>query len=89
MKYNIAEKIFYNPDLMYIIYQYDYTYLKKHKELIKDSLLLICEKAHFFWYEKYEKALNNNTDFKEILQLQDAFFDTLDLLGYEFIYTMV
>jgi hypothetical protein len=84
MKYNIAEKIYYNEDLMYLIYQYDYTYLEKHKELIKDCLKMICEKAHFFWFDKYEKALYNDNNISSVLELQDAFFDTLEQLGYVF-----
>lgn len=77
----VGEKIYYNDDLMYIIYQYDSTYIDKHKLLIKNSLLSICEVSHSFWYDKYEKALREDKNIKYVLELQEAFFDTLELLG--------
>ena len=82
MKFNIAEKIYYNPDLMYIIYQYDYTYLEKHKNIFKNSLVLLLEKAHHLWYQKYENALYINQHSSSILEFQSAFFDTLEQLGF-------
>ena len=82
MKYNIAEKIYYNEDLMYLIYQYEPTYLDKHKNLLKKILEVICDKAHDFWYNKYEKAFYQNEETIIIIELQNAFFDTLELLGF-------
>ena len=81
---NIGQKIYYNTDLMYIIYQYDSTYIEKHKHLIKDCLLNICQNAHIFWYNKYEKELIKYENIKYILELQEAFFDTLNQLGIIF-----
>jgi hypothetical protein len=78
---NVAEKIYYNRDLMDLIYQFDYTYIKKHKLLFKESLNLILEKSHYFWYDKYEKSLSYNCNMKSIFEYQDAFFDTLEQLS--------
>lgn len=77
-------KIFYNDDLMYLINQFDSTHIESHKLKMRDSILLICETSHSFWYNLYEKSLNECKETKYILQIQDAFFDTLVLLGYEF-----
>lgn len=84
MDYNIADKIYYNKDLMDIIYQYDPTYLDKHKLLLKNNLNIIGDKAHDFWYYKYEKALYESDNIKYILELQSAFFDTLEIIGFIF-----
>jgi hypothetical protein len=81
---NVGQKIYYNNDLMYIIYEYDSTHIEKHKSLIKDCLLNICQKAHIFWYNKYEKELIKYENIKYILELQEAFFDTLNQLGIIF-----
>lgn len=79
-----GEKVFYIGELMYLIYQYDSTHIDKHKKLIGKLRTIICDEAHIFWYNKYEKALNNNSDKKYILELQNAFFDTLEQLGFNF-----
>ena len=77
----IGHKIYYNNHLMDIIYEFDSTYIEKHKFLIKKCLLNICETSHIFWYNKYEKEVKKYENKKYILELQDAFFDTLDQLG--------
>jgi hypothetical protein len=54
---------------------------EKHKLLMKENLLIISEKSHTFWYDKYEKALKEYTNIRSILEFQEAFFDTLEILG--------
>jgi hypothetical protein len=82
MLYCIAgEKIYYNNYLMDIIYEFDSTYIENHKYLMKKCLLNICESSHTFWYYKYEKEIKKYDNIKYILELQEAFFDTLEQLG--------
>lgn len=76
----IGKKVYENDDLMYLIFQYDSTHIEKHKLLMKETLLSICEKSHFFWYDRYEKSLKECRNIKNILDFQDAFFDTLEQL---------
>ena len=84
MIYNVGRKIYENDDLMYLIFQYDSTHIEKHKLLMKENLLIISEKSHSFWYDKYEKALKEYTNIRSILEFQEAFFDTLEILGIHY-----
>ena len=74
-----SHKVYYNDDLMYIIYQYDSTHIENHKKKFVKCMNLISSCAHTYWYNKYSNALNNKISYNldKILEYQDEFFDTL------------
>jgi hypothetical protein len=74
----VGQLIYYNKLLLDYIFEFDGTY----KENFKKEFILnrkILEASHYYWYNRYEKALFLEDSDIIILQLQDAFFDTLNL----------
>ena len=72
--------IFYNKYLLNYIFEFDDTYTQKFKkELVLSKKIL--ESVHIYWYKRYEKELyNKETRYNNfVLELQDAYFDTLFL----------
>jgi hypothetical protein len=74
-----SRKVYYNEDLMYLIYQFDSTHIENHKKKFANCMILISSSAHTYWYNKYNNALYNTVsyDLDKILEYQDEFFDTL------------
>jgi len=69
-------KVFSDKYLVNYIYQFDNTY----KDIFTKSVLSnnqILESAHSFWYNKYEKMLFMNEPYDYVMELLDAFYDTL------------
>lgn len=72
--------IFHNKYLLNYIFEFDDTYQQRFKkELILSKKIL--ESTHIYWYKRYEKELYNNETRNNnfVLELQDAYFDTLFL----------
>jgi hypothetical protein len=73
-------RIYYDKYLLDYIFEFDNTYREKFvNKIIMPKLLL--DSSHSFWYDKYEKSLFKNNNTKYTLELQEAFFDTLEQLG--------
>lgn len=76
-------KVFNDKYLLNYIYEFDNTY----KEIFTKMVLSnnqILEGAHCFWYDKYQKMLFTNKPYKYVMELQDAFFDTLSMIDKSF-----
>jgi hypothetical protein len=73
-------RIYYDKYLLDYIFEFDNTYKEKFiNKIITPKLLL--NSSHLFWYYKYEKSLFKNNNERYTLELQEAFFDTLEQLG--------
>ena len=72
-----AKLIFDNKFLLEYILEFDNTYHERFKKEIVFTKNIL-HASHVYWYKRYEIELfapNSNT--KKVLELQDAYFDTL------------
>ena len=72
-----AKLIFDNKFLLEYILEFDNTNQERFKKEIVFSKSILYA-SHMYWYKRYEIELfSQNSNTKKVLELQDAYFDTL------------